>query len=363
MEPTPIPLSERQHIFHEVWSIINTNYLYPGFHDLDWQRVRSEFEPKVKDAASNDEFYALLTTMVDRLSDQHSRFLAPGDAIEEDARSIGRDTRVGIGIITLNTNDGAMIQQVVPGSPAEQAGLQCRDRIVAVDGVPCTATHCDTIQGEAGTRVRLTVVRKGEKPRDVVLARQQIDVRIVPITRRLDGDIGYMSIPSLWINDMAENVSGALTDLMVEKPLRGLIIDLRGNPGGWRDVLVNVLSHFVRGDVGTFFNRDTYTPLMVKEGSGPDMRHVPLVVLIDEFTSSYAEVMAGILQTEAGAYVVGKPSAGNTETIYAYELAGGGAVVGCTRGLPLAQRGQPGRGRRASRCGDEYGLDRVYRTG
>lgn len=314
---------------------MDTTYLYPEFHGLDWRQTRREFAPRVRAATTNDEFYALLTEMVNRLGDQHSRFLAPGDAVEEDARSVGRDTRVGIGIITLVTDDGALVQQVFPGSPAEQAGIQRRDRIVAVDGLPCTEEQCTNIQGAEGSQVRLTIIRKGEKARDVVLSRQRVDVQVVPIVQRLDGDIGYISIPSLWINDMAEHVSGALTDLVVEKPLHGLIIDLRGNPGGWRDVLVGVLSHFVRGEVGLFFDRNTSTPLLVREGSGPDLRRVPLVVLVDDFTASYAEVMAAVLQAEAGAYVVGKPSAGNTETIYAYELAGGARLWLAQEGFRL----------------------------
>src|SRR5690606_38819217 len=164
------------------------------------------------------------------------------------------------------------------------------------------------------------VVRPGDKLRDVVVVRQEVRTHIVPYYRRFPGDVGYISIPTLWANDMGEQVSGALTDLVAAGRLRGVILDVRSNRGGWGEVLNDVLSHFVRGQVGVFFGRHYVRPLVIEPPAGPDMRGVPLVVLIDGDTASYAEVLAGVLQREAGALVVGSPSAGNTETIYAHTL-------------------------------------------
>ncbi len=324
--PTPPPqltVTQRQQMFAEVWNKVNTYYLYADFHGLDWEAVRAEFAPRIAAARDANEFYALLTEMVDRLGDQHSRFLAPGAAIAEDERIIGIENRVGIGILTAFTEKGLIIQRVFPDSQAEQAGLQSRDRIIAVDGTPCTPRLCGSIQGPEGTQVELTIAKINGDIVNLTVTRQPVSVRLSPTTRRLTNDIGYISIPSLWINDMAQQVSGALTDMVVERPLRGLVIDLRGNPGGWRSVMVSVLSHFVRGESGTFFDRNGKTPLIVKEGSGPDLRGLPLVVLVDKDTASYAEVLAGVLRLEAGAYIIGQPTLGNTETIYAYELEGG----------------------------------------
>lgn len=335
LQPSLMPLSERQQLFDEVWHMVNEHYLYPDFHGLDWAAVREEFAPKVARARSNDDFYVLLTEMVGRLGDQHSRFLAPGDAVAEDAQSTGVETRVGIGVIMMVSAEGTVIQQVFAGSPAERAGLRPRDRIVAVNGTRCVVDGCDSLDGPEGSHVRLTVEAPGEEARDVVVTREYIDIRVVPVVRRLEGNIGYMSIPSLWISDMDEQVSGALTDLVVEKPLNGLILDLRGNPGGWRNVLMSVMSHFVQGEVGAFFDRHHDATLFVKQGSGPDLRDLPLVVFIDQETSSYAEVLAAVLQAEAGAYVVGVPSPGNTETIYAYELNGGARLWLAQEGFRL----------------------------
>lgn len=331
--PTVISDGGRQRLFNEVWQTIADNYLYEDFRGLDWVAVRAEFAPQVAAATSNQEFYDLLIRMVDHLDDHHSRFLAPGAAQAEDQLSTGREAQVGIGVLTMNTGAGAMIVQVFPNSPAADAGLQPRDQILAVDGLPLHAGG--DIQGPEGSHLRLTVLRPGDDTRDVVLTRRLVEGRITPTVRRLEGDIGYLAVNTLWVHDMPDMVSGALTDLVVERPLRGIILDLRGNPGGWRSVLSGILSHFVQGRVGVFFDRWNEVPLQIAASSGPDLRDLPLVVLIDDGTASYAELLAGVLQAEAGALIIGRPSAGNTETIYAYELAGGARLWVAQEGFRL----------------------------
>lgn len=331
--PTSIALVDRQELFDQVWRTVNDHYLYPDFGGVDWNATREEFAPKIEAATSNEQVYALLTEMVDRLGDEHSRFLAPSAAKEEDALSTGREEQVGIGVITVAAGDGAWIQHIFPDSPAQEAGLRRRDRIIAVDGVFFNAGG--DIQGPEGSQVRLTLIRPGEEPRDVVLTRRKVEGRITPLVRRLEGDVGYLGVTTLWVSDMAEQVSAELTAMTAEKPLRGMIIDLRGNPGGWQPVLTGILSHFVRGEVGTFYSQRADKPLLIDAGAGPDLRGLPLVVLIDRGTASYAEVIAAVLQREAGARVIGIRSSGNTETIYAYEFMGGARLWVAQEGFRL----------------------------
>jgi len=330
---TPIGPAARQQIFTEVWTTIHENYLYPDFGGTDWVAVRDEFAPRVAAAGSNEAFYRLIDEMVGRLGDDHSRFLPPQAAAKEDALSSGREEQVGIGVIALPLADALLIQHVFPDSPAERAGLRPRDRIVAVDGEFYARRD---LQGPAGSPVRLTVVRPGQdEPHDVEIIRRKVEGRISPSARRLPGDIGYLSVTTFWVNDMADQVGQALADISAPRPLRGLIVDLRSNPGGWRSVLTGLLGHFVRGEVGRFISRKGDAPLLIEPGARPDLRGVPLVVLIDRNTASYAELMAGVLQREAGATVIGEPSAGNTETIYSYELTGGARLWVAQEGFAL----------------------------
>jgi C-terminal peptidase prc len=332
LAPTRIPLSVRQQILAEVWTTVNDNYLYANFHGLDWAAVREEFVPLVERARSDEEFYHLLGAMIERLDDNHSRMLAPSAAKKEDVLSSGRDEQVGIGVIALPLPDSLLIQHVFPDSPADRAGLRARDRIVAVDGVFYTRAD---IQGPEGSKVRLTVVRPGEESRDIVITRRLVEGRITPDVRMLPGRVGYLEVTTLWVNDMADLAAASLAAMTREGQLNGLIIDLRRNPGGWRAVLTGLLGHFVRGHVGDFFSRQGDTPLEISGNVAPDLRGVPLVVLIDGGTASYAELLAGILQHEAGAIIIGAPSAGNTETIYSYDLTGGARLWVAQEGFRL----------------------------
>lgn len=329
---TPLGATMRQQIFTEVWTTIDENYMYPDFRGVDWAAVRDEFEPRVAVAATDAAFYELVGQMVNRLGDQHSRFLPPSAAQQQDQLTSGREEQVGIGVITLPLSDSLLIQHVFPNSPAERAGLRARDRIVTIDGFFYAQR---SLQGDEGTPVRLTVVRPGEQSHDIVITRRHVEGLIEPTARRLPGNIGYLNITTLWVSNMDALVAEALASISGPVPLDGLILDLRSNPGGWRSVLTGILGHFVQGEVGQFTSRKGDIPLVIEPGANPDLRGIPVVVLIDSATASYAELIAAVLQRQAGAVVVGAHSAGNTETIYSYELTGGARLWVAQEGFRL----------------------------
>jgi C-terminal peptidase prc len=332
--PEPLTLQERRQIFDEVWHTVNQHYLYADFGGVDWAAMREEYAPRVLADQTEEAFYGDMAEMVARLDDHHSRFLPPAAAQAQDATASGYEVAVGIGIVAQPKADGAFIQMVFPDSPAARADLRPRDRIIAIDGRPYVISDGD-LQGPAGSSIRLNVVRPGEKPRDVVLVRQEIQGRIAPYYRRFPGDIGYVWVPTLWVSDMDEQLSGALTEMVADGRLHGLILDVRANGGGWSKVLSGILSHFVRGQVGMFFDQRHVRPLVIPPPAGPDLRGLPLVVLVDNDTASYAEVLAAVLQHENHALVIGQPTSGNTETIYAYTLKDGSRLWLAQEGFRL----------------------------
>jgi C-terminal processing protease CtpA/Prc len=175
--------------------------------------------------------------------------------------------------------------------------------------------------------VRLTVKSPGRPSREVLIVRDTIGGEIVPTATRLKADpnVGFLVISDLWTDDMDTLVNDKLRDLLDDPtPLKGLIIDLRGNGGGFRTVLESILGEFVSGNVGTFFNQNEEYPFTIKKGPLYDrLKNVPLVVLVDKGSESYTEVLSAVLQSQGRAKVVGVPSAGNTETIYRHDFYDG----------------------------------------
>jgi C-terminal peptidase prc len=327
--PTVIPQAERIRVFQQVWDTVEKNYLYPDFHGADWQALHDKYLPIITNATNSHDFYSAISDMVSQLKDGHSRYLSPQDAREEDALQSGNADYVGIGVLSSPETNTLSIIFVFPGSPAEKAGIKRRDKITAVDGIPIT--HPDTdqsrIRGPKGSTVTLTVQSPEQKPRDVAIVRDTITGGIVPTGSRLESDptIGLLVIPDLWTDQMGTQVHDELQQMLDDStPLNGLILDLRGNGGGFRTVLESILSDFVSGQVGQFFNQKEHTPLVIQKSDLFDrLKSVPLVVLVDKGSESYTEVLSGVLQATGRAKVVGVTSAGNTETIYQYNFEDG----------------------------------------
>ena len=310
----------RARLFDAVWQTVADKYLYGDFHGVDWQAIRERYRPRALNAPDAEHFYAIIKQMVGLLDDRHSRYLSPQEAFQEQARTSGTDVRVGIGVALR----GDRIETVYRGSPAEEAGLRRRDRILAADGQPF-AGQIAALRGEAGTTVTLKIQAPGEEPRTVVVERRPVVQKIQSEAYRLPGtNIGYLSIQSFWAEDMGEQVVAALTELLNAGPIDGLIVDLRGNGGGWRPVLQQLLGSFVAGKVGEFYRQEQSHPL---EGQPTEVQQrlaaTPIIFLVDEGTQSYAEVLPAALQATGRAKVVGERTVGNTETIFAYDFEDG----------------------------------------
>lgn len=339
--PTVLPQAERVRIFEDVWGKVNTNYLYKDFHGNDWNAIHAKYLPKVRDAANSQEFYTAIADMINALNDDHSRYLSPQEATEEDDLERGNANYVGIGILSSPDQNSVLIIYVFPNSPAEKAGLMRRDRITAVDGAALVdpRNSPSRIRGPKGTAVRLTVQSPEQPPREISIVRDTINGGILPTSSRLQNDptIGYLVIPDLFTDNMGGQVEDQLTTLLGDsRPLKGIVMDLRGNGGGFRTVLESILGDFLSGDVGKFFSqKDMYSLTIAQRDLNSRLKGVPLVVLVDKGTESYAEVLSASLQERGRAKVVGVTTAGNTETIYRYNLEDGSRLWLAQEGFKL----------------------------
>ncbi len=244
--------------------------------------------------------------MVKSLGDPYSVYLSPEMYQRMKDHTSGQFG--GIGVV-MGFEDGVNIISVMPGTPGEAAGLRVGDKIQAVDGTPVedlgpeeVALH---IRGKAGTEVVLTIRRSGEEPKDYVITRDNIHVRTAA-GQMLSENIGYIRISSF-----AENTAQEFQetyDELAKEGMKGMIIDLRANPGGFIKTCVDIAQQLVpKGPVVSVVQRDGTRQEYDSDLAAPPY---PLVVLIDGNSASASEILAGALQDTGAATLVGTTSYG-----------------------------------------------------
>lgn len=329
---TLIPLKNQLSIFEDLWSIVNDTYVYPNFNGLNWSAIHAEYRQKISSGLTNKGFYLAMDELISRLDDEHSYFLNPQQVAEQNAEYQGTHDYVGIGIMVsaVPERQHAVILSVFPGSPAETAGLQPRDSILAVDGTPILDENGflrDIVRGPEGSTINIEVQTPGEQPRELQLTRHRItgDYPIVrSVITTLEGKrIGYIFLITFMDSTVDEQVAQALKEMSLQAPLDGLILDNRMNDGGSSTVLEPMLGYFIGGNLGFFIKHSEQSPLQVKLHDINGSAKLPLVVLVGSGTASFGEIFAGILQDTARAYVIGTTTDGNVEILWGYDFEDG----------------------------------------
>lgn len=332
--PTLEPLSKAEQItvFEDLWDIVNEDYLYSDFNGLDWDQIKVDYRQKIDDGLSTEDFYWAMDEMIYALNDEHSVFLNPQMVAEEEAQYAGDNDYVGIGVYIsyYPEKQYAVILLTFPGGPAEQAGLQARDRVLSVEGVALDdeeGAAIDLLLGVEGTPVNLVVQSPGEEPREVTITRGRItgslpvmhEVLTTPEGKR----IGYLVIPTFSDSRIGFKVGEALTDMTAGDPLDGIIIDNRLNGGGYDDVMSTSLSYFADGEMGYFSNRQGDELLQVDGEDVGGSSELPLVVLVGPDTVSFGEIYSGILKDQGRATLIGETTDGNVEILWGYNFDDG----------------------------------------
>lgn len=332
--PTLMPLDKNTQldIFEELWDIVNTDYLYADFNGLDWDQVHDDYRQKIEDGLDTPDFYVTLDEMIFSLNDEHSVYLNPQQVAAEEAEYAGDNDYVGIGVYIsyMPEQEYAVIWLVFPGGPAEQAGMQARDRILAVEGKPISeddGAAIDMLLGVEGTEVTITMQSPGEEPREMKITRGRI-IGSLPVPHEVlltpDGQrIGYLVIPTFADSGIGNKVGDALKELSDSDPLDGIIVDNRLNGGGFDDVMATSLSYFASGEVGYFSNRQGDELLRVPRKNVGGSADLPLVVLVGPDTVSFGEVFSGILKDQGRATLIGETTLGNVEILWGYTFDDG----------------------------------------
>jgi carboxyl-terminal processing protease len=261
--------------------------------------------------------------------DPHSGYLAPAGF--DDMQETTRGEYGGLGI-EITSEDGVVkIVSPMDGTPADRAGLKPGDYITAVNGQSVlglpVSEAVKQMRGKPGEKVTLSIAREKTDPFDVTLVREVIKQKVV--TSRMEGDYGYVRL-STFNEKATEETIAAIKDLQAKNPkMKGLVFDLRRNPGGLLDQAVGVADIFLDGgEVVSQRGRDARDIERYNARPGDLLDGLPVVVLVDNGSASAAEIVAGALQDRKRAEVVGLTSFGKGSVQTVIPLRGGsdGAV-------------------------------------
>ncbi|MCC6647207.1 MAG: S41 family peptidase [Polyangiaceae bacterium] len=243
--------------------------------------------------------------------DPHSTYMPADDNAVFQGETDGHFGGVGV---EVEVRDGAIIVLApIEGGPAERAGVRSGDRIVAIDGAPTAGEKLDVLvkkmRGAPGTRVRVDVEREGQTgKRTIELSREQIKVSSVTWRRLADGVL-YLRLKQFQATTH-EELLRAISQARGAGPVRGALLDLRGNPGGLVDQAVAVADEILASGGVYATTRRGRQVEEVKATPGGALVDVPVVVIVNEYSASASELVAGALQDAGRALVVGAPTFG-----------------------------------------------------
>ena len=296
-------------LYDDVWKLVNKKYYDPTNNSQDWAKWRYRYEHKLKTV---EDAYVAIDTMLASLNDPYTRFLPPKEFSEE-TQSI-RGSLKGIGT-QIGLRDGQLvIIAPLEDSPAERAGLLADDYILEINGESTKGINVDAaadkIRGEKGTTVNLLIQRKGVPNKVYTIVRDEIEVKSVstkpPFETAIPDDVQYIRLSSFISKNAGAEVQEILDKCDNKK---GIILDLRSNPGGLLTNAIYISDMLLQGGViVSTVDRDRYkTTTRARYGQ---MTQKPLVVLINKGSASASEILSGALKDNHRATIVGEQSFG-----------------------------------------------------
>lgn len=328
----------RRQTFDKVWNTVNKKHFDPTFGGVDWQKMREIYQPKAAAAKSDAEFYSVLRQMLGELKLSHFGIIPP--TVEIDTAKSGEGF-IGIGLKMIDNQ--AVISEIKTASPAEKSGLKTGFTIEKLDGKTTAEilaplekflsartmpeaqkmlyrerTLLSVINGDDGTKAKIEVLnaknqtqifdvarveRKGEMSQALGNFPPQ---EVIFDSKILDGSIGYIRF-NMWIVPQMPKIREAIR---LMKDTNGIIIDLRGNPGGIGGMAPGVAGLLVkeRLSLGSMKNRDSEIKFIVYPQA--NVYDGKIVILTDYGSASTSEIFAAGMQEIERAKVVGERSAG-----------------------------------------------------
>ena len=296
-------------LYDYAWKLISKKYVDPTNNYQDWNKWRYKYKNKLQ---TFDDCYVAIDTMLASLNDPYTRFLDEKE-FNEETTSI-RGSLKGIGT-QIGIRDGQLvIIAPIENSPAELAGLKADDYILEIDGKSTKGITiekaADRIRGEKGTTVSLLIKRGNAEPKLFVIVRDEIEIKSVstkmPIETQMPEDIQYVRLSSFLSQNASNEIQTILRNCGDKK---GIILDLRSNPGGLLVNAITISDMFLKGGViVSTVDRDRYKD--TTRATFTNITDKPLVILINKGSASASEILSGALKDNHRAVIVGEQSYG-----------------------------------------------------
>ncbi|MDQ2987156.1 MAG: S41 family peptidase [Armatimonadota bacterium] len=281
-----------------------------------------------------DLTYSAVAGMLASLEDPHTMLLEPAIAARFEEKNTGQ--YVGVGAELTRDPLGARIKRIFKNSPAQAAGIKPNDVVTHVDGEAVGGKDLvdvsESIRGKAGTSVRLGIFRENSaQPLNFTVRRRAVDIQDVYGTV-LTGDLttGRPRVGYLEVRSFSETIMSQFDEELAaleSQGIKGLIIDLRGNPGGLLSAAVDMSARFIDGKVITTMKMRNGEPEVFVAPSGwADGRSYPLVVLVDENSASASEIFTGAVKDYHRGTIVGQRTYGKGSVQRMLAMADGSQI-------------------------------------
>ena len=311
-EATILKNSYKEVIDH-VWQIVYRDFLDSDgkFEKSIWINLRKEYLSKRY--SDSKEAYDAIRDMLSTLNDPYTRFLEPKEFNQMRIDTSGELTGVGIQIVKDKDSDDLIIVSPIEGTPAFNAGIKARDKILSIDNISTQDMNIEEavklIRGQRGTKVKLEIFRNGRSFYKT-LSRDRIEIKSV--SRKINQSKNGLLIGYLRIKQFNANASREMKDALNElemKKVSGYVLDLRSNPGGLLESSIDISRHFInKGVIVSTLTKDGLKE--IKKGNGQALTKKPLVVLVNEGSASASEIVSGAIRDNKRGKLVGKKTFG-----------------------------------------------------
>ena len=293
-------------LIDEVWQVVDKQYVDGTFNQKDWRSIRKQYLNK--NYKSKEEVYKSVRSMLKNLNDPYTRFMDPKEFRDLQVETSGQ--LIGVGIQLSQNEKTKKLEVIAPieDTSASKAGILSKDIITKIDGKSTAGMDVNQavqlIRGKEGTSVKLTIQRDNRQVLEFNLLRQQIEIHPVEAKYRPKelGGIGYIRLKQFSANAATE--MGTAIQKLESQGATGYVLDLRSNPGGLLYGAIDIARMWLDdGKIVSTVNRQGTGDVTVANRTAISKK--PLVVLVDGGSASASEILAGALQDNKRAQLIG----------------------------------------------------------